>query len=53
MTNCTNCGAPIKSYKCEYCDTIFDRDDRVQTIIMDTRKLERVISTEKIIQRCY
>jgi len=21
--NCPNCGAPVKSYKCEYCDTIF------------------------------
>lgn len=21
--NCPNCGAPITSWKCEYCDTVF------------------------------
>ena len=26
MTNCPNCGAPIKGHKCEYCGTIFDID---------------------------
>ena len=26
MTNCPNCGAPIKGHKCEYCDTVFDRN---------------------------
>ena len=24
MTNCPNCGAPIMSWKCEYCETVFD-----------------------------
>ena len=24
MTNCPNCGAPITSWKCEYCETVFD-----------------------------
>ena len=23
-TNCPNCGAPITSWKCEYCETVFD-----------------------------
>lgn len=23
--NCPNCGAPITSWKCEYCDTVFDK----------------------------
>lgn len=26
MTNCPNCGAPIKSSVCEYCGTRFDPD---------------------------
>ena len=24
--NCPNCGAPITSWKCEYCDTVFDKE---------------------------
>ena len=30
MTNCPNCGAPIKSnsYKCEYCGTTYDNSDQ-------------------------
>ena len=24
MTNCPNCGAPITSYECEYCGTVFE-----------------------------
>lgn len=23
--NCPNCGAPITSWKCDYCDTVFDK----------------------------
>lgn len=23
--SCPNCGAPIKSHKCEYCDTVFNQ----------------------------
>lgn len=23
-TNCPNCSAPLRGYKCEYCDTILD-----------------------------
>lgn len=23
--NCPNCGAPITSWKCDYCDTVFER----------------------------
>lgn len=26
MTNCPNCGAPIKGRECKYCGTIFDID---------------------------
>ena len=24
LTNCPNCGAPITSDKCDYCDTVFE-----------------------------
>ena len=23
ITNCRNCGAPVKRYKCEYCGTVY------------------------------
>ena len=26
MTNCPNCGAPIRGFKCEYCDTVFSTE---------------------------
>lgn len=29
MTNCPNCGAPVTSWKCEYCDTVFEEPDTV------------------------
>lgn len=25
LYSCPNCGAPIKSHKCEYCDTVFNQ----------------------------
>lgn len=25
-TNCPNCGAPITSWKCPYCDTVFEEE---------------------------
>ena len=28
MTNCPNCGAPITSYACEYCGTVFPEQRR-------------------------
>ena len=32
--NCKNCGAPLRSYECEYCGTIdFDLRDREQHTI--------------------
>ena len=35
LFNCPNCGAPIKNYKCEYCDTIFHQgwtSERIEEI---------------------
>lgn len=32
QTNCPNCGAPITSYKCEYCGTVFDRNKEEQIL---------------------
>ena len=29
MTNCPNCGAPVTSWKCEYCATVFERPETV------------------------
>lgn len=28
MSNCPNCGAPIKSHQCEYCGTVFADPDK-------------------------
>lgn len=37
MSNCPNCGAPVKGYKCEYCETIFtevkDEEDELTEIV--------------------
>lgn len=29
MSNCPNCGAVITSWKCEYCDTVFEEPKKV------------------------
>lgn len=29
MSNCPNCGAVITSWKCEYCDTVFEEPEKV------------------------
>mgnify|MGYP002508508529 CR=1 FL=1 len=29
MSNCPNCGATITSWKCEYCDTVFEKPEKV------------------------
>lgn len=39
MTNCPNCGAPVKGHKCEYCETIFtkgkDEEDELTKMVSD------------------
>ena len=35
MTNCPNCGAPITGAKCEYCETVFEKET-VETKILYT-----------------
>jgi hypothetical protein len=42
MTNCPNCGAPITSYKCSYCDTVFYNDLDKRTV-----ELRQFIELEK------
>lgn len=44
ISNCPNCGAPIKGPKCEYCDTIFD-DSRIKK---DINQLKREIELQII-----
>lgn len=36
MTNCPNCGAPVTSYKCDYCGTVFE-EANVVTLYADNR----------------
>lgn len=31
QNNCPNCGAPITSWKCDYCDTVFEKDGLEKT----------------------
>lgn len=32
MTNCKNCGAPLKTHKCDYCGTNFNKIDTKNNI---------------------
>lgn len=39
MSNCPNCGALVKGYKCEYCETIFtevkNEEDELTKMVSD------------------
>ena len=40
MTNCPNCGAPVKEYECEYCGTVFpDVQQDLCHLTIDTKML--------------
>ena len=46
MTNCPNCGAPIKGPECEYCGTIFGhRLTDAQSLNMVLAELDAAIIT--------
>lgn len=34
MTNCPNCGAPVNSYKCDYCGTVFDENNLEYKVVL-------------------
>lgn len=41
MKNCPNCGAPITSNKCEYCNTvIYNKDDTKKELLLELKRLE-------------
>lgn len=50
-TNCPNCGAPITSWKCDYCDTVFDKDalEKIEKLIFKMEQLQ----TSKQIKSLY
>lgn len=50
--NCPNCGAPITSYKCEYCGTVFSSGYVVQDI-KATMKLDELLEKGYINVRTY
>jgi len=37
-TNCQNCGAPIKGYKCEYCGTEYNFENRFENSLEEPRE---------------
>ena len=45
-TNCTNCGAPLKNGKCEYCGAQYDTSYEV--ICIESPKVERVQAEARI-----
>ena len=48
MTNCPNCGAPIRGYKCEYCETVFSQPKAEIKIIQEKSSfLKRIILLEE------
>ena len=41
MKNCPNCGAPITSNRCEYCNTvIYNEDDTKKEVLLELKRLE-------------
>ena len=41
MTNCPNCGAPVTSGRCEYCNTvIYNEDDAKKEMLLELNRLE-------------
>lgn len=38
--NCPNCGAPVKSFQCEYCGTLFqDKRNEIKMLADEIQKL--------------
>ena len=50
MNNCPNCGAPIDSYKCEYCGTVHSDvvQDRIDYLHHKNEILKRNIVMEEM-----
>ena len=41
MTNCPNCGAPVTSDRCEYCNTvIYNEDNAKKEVLLEINRLE-------------
>ena len=41
ITNCPNCGAPVTSGRCEYCNTvIYNEDDVKKEMLLELNRLE-------------
>lgn len=41
ITNCPNCGAPVTSNRCEYCNTvIYNEDDVKKEMLLELNRLE-------------
>ena len=65
MTNCPNCGAPIKlnNYKCEYCGTIYDNNNQqrlryegwinyeYEQLKYNTEKLKRQLKNDMFMEK--
>ena len=52
ITNCPNCGAPLRSYgRCEYCGTAVERPLQILTIRPGLRKLvcQTILPTESVV----
>lgn len=55
MTNCPNCGAPIKSWKCEYCETVFDssKENQIMLDMVSIQAYIRNVETMDTVKRLY
>ena len=41
MSNCPNCGTPIISWKCEYCETVFDGPKLKNDLLVQTAAIRQ------------
>jgi len=48
MTNCPNCGAPVTSYKCEYCGTVFERLMEAEYLKSKTEELKQSLYVKSL-----
>ena len=37
QTNCKNCGAPLRNYRCEYCGTEYREDPITKTVVIKSQ----------------
>ena len=50
--NCPNCGAPVRGYKCEYCDSVFDSPfDLHMDVITDFDSLPMLAASAAVYPR--